>query len=245
MAWFLNPEEEKKRLLGFLAKCVSPQEAEVANASAALRSLSKRSDSFSLTEEPALRFSSERSAADFVPLFPGYQQADPWKAPCSPTEDIYATLAKRILYVVKCEHPIHVEELYRRLSPVFGRQKITAPIRRAIDDCIQGQLKRKVELRDDFLYLSGADIQAKSPQPGEEPRVIEHISPEEIQDAMCQILSLALGLPPKALLGETARQLGYARTGPKINEILAENYKALLAAGKIKETDGKAGLANL
>ena len=56
---------------------------------------------------------------------------------------------------------------------------------------------------------------------------------------MYRILDFAYGLHEKELFSETARQLGYARTGAKIIEVLESNYRQLLSTGRIKESDGK------
>jgi len=56
---------------------------------------------------------------------------------------------------------------------------------------------------------------------------------------MIKILSFAYGLTAKDLIDETARQLGYARTGPKINTILDENVRAMLTSRRIRESDSK------
>jgi hypothetical protein len=91
------------------------------------------------------------------------------------------------------EQPIHKEELYRRLAIVFGKTKATAPVRRTIDDCIKRRMSNTVIIRGDFLYLKDAPIVARAPKKYDEPRTIDHIAPEEIQDAMVKILSFAYG----------------------------------------------------
>ena len=60
--------------------------------------------------------------------------SNPWEAPYEHGEDNYSNLARRIMWVMEREQPIHKEELYRRLAVVFGNENATAPVRRTIDD---------------------------------------------------------------------------------------------------------------
>ena len=100
-------------------------------------------------------------------------------------------------------------------------------------------MSSKIIIRGEFVYLKGAPIVARAPKKYDDPRIIDHIAPEEIQDAMIKILHFAYGLTAKDLISETARQLGYARTGPRINSALEENIDAMLSSGMIRESDGK------
>ncbi len=240
VAWFLNPEDEKRRLLEFLKRCSEEKHTIPQGEQLYLSPEFVPEEDDELTEILELADSEDTSRAVNTLRFDPYEISDPWQAPYSHDDDNYTNLVRRIMWVVEREQPIHIEELYRRLATVFGRQKATAPVRRTVDDCIQRRMKNMIVIRNDFIYLpNNAEVKARTPKFGDEPRPIEHICPEEIQDAMYRILDFAYGLPEKELFSETARQLGYARTGAKIVEVLESNYRQLLSAGRIKETDGK------
>lgn len=239
MAWYLNPEDEKRRLLEFLHKCdaTSISKQVVRHSSADKQPEEDEHNALVTVEE--LTDSEDCSTDTHTIVFEPYEYSDPSEAEYQYGDDNYTNLSRRIMWVMQREQPIHKEELYRRLATVFGNSKVTAPVRRTIDDCINRRLLSEITVSGDFLYLKGAPIVARAPKNNEEPRSIEYIAPEELQDAMREILTIAYGLTPKDLISETARQLGYARTGPRINAVLEDNYRAMLARGKIKDSDGK------
>lgn len=239
MGWYLNPEDEKKRLAGFLKQC---EKTDITSQVPREKQSNGHFDEEAIISAGSIEemTNAEDNTTDTHTLsFDQYEYADPWQAPYQYGDDNYTNLSKRIMWVVEREQPIHKEELYRRLATVFGNVKATAPVRRTIDDCIKRRMPHNLAIRGDFIYLEGAPIKARAPKPYDEPRSIEHIAPEELQDAMIRILQFAYGLAPKDLISETARQLGYARTGPKINAILEENIRALLGSGKARESDDR------
>lgn len=61
-------------------------------------------------------------------------------------------------------------------------------------------------------------------------RDVEHVAPEEIQRMMLLIVEHALGIKSEALFQETARVLGFQRTGDRIRENLVKNFRSLLRA---------------
>jgi hypothetical protein len=61
-------------------------------------------------------------------------------------------------------------------------------------------------------------------------RDVEHVAPEEIQRMMPLIVEHALGIKSEALFQETARVLGFQRTGDRIRENLVKNFRSLLRA---------------
>ena len=239
MAWYLNPEEEKKRLKEFLVRCADNPCETLENTNPDLLFDLDNMDDLDFSDLHHLTDYEDRSQDINTIHFDVYEYSKPWMNLRHPGEDEYALLARRIMCVVEKEHPVHKEELYHRLASTFGRQKATAPVRKTVDDCIRRRLLSRVYIKNDFVYLRDAEIKARVPKDLDDPRVIEHISPEEIQDAMCKILAFAYGLSERDLISETARQFGYARTGPKINDVLDSCCKALLTSGKIKETEGK------
>ena len=168
-----------------------------------------------------------------------YVSADFRDAPeaASPGERLRAC----IMYVISVEQPLHVELLQRRLAGFFGNEKVTANARRAIDEALAPLLGTSVERTGDgFLYLiPRPPICARMPAPGEAPRRIEHIAPDEISAAMRGIIAGTFGITPEALMSETVRALGYDRAGPRITAALEKAYAGLLSEGRACLLDGK------
>ena len=148
------------------------------------------------------------------------------------------------MYVMNTEAPIHKELLYRRLAPVFGNKKVTVLVKRSLDDCISGMLAGEITEKGDFLYLTGQTdgrirIRARVPAEGQEPRPIDQISPEEIRDAVYEIIKFAFGLSIEDVIAETSRTFGYARTSPRIRQCLRDTCSDMLDEGILREADGK------
>ena len=223
MAWYLNPEEEKSRLLRFLQPLApaipAPQPEQPAFPEA-------------LTEELPKPQGSQK------PSLPAYEAADALQAPVHAGADSYTALAARMLFVLQKEAPLHRELLYRRMAVTLGGAQVTSPIRKMVDDCLRRRLADQVTVRGDFLYLPGAPVVARGPGAAGETREIDHICPEEAQLAMSLLLSLAPGLPRSSLLEETARLFGFARAGTHIAAALGRHFHAGLRAGLFREENG-------
>lgn len=82
-------------------------------------------------------------------------------------------------------------------------------------------------------------IYARHPNPDDEEtiREIEHIAPEEIQEAMGQIVRLHSGLTSECLFGETLKYFGFLRQTESVIVPLKQNLKKLINAGKISLND--------
>ena len=233
MAWFLKPEIEKERLLGFLSKCAMNQDD-----GEKLQDACIQLDSYCIEELPPTDVQQLTDVENLGDChdsntlsFDAYIVANPQEAPDS-------NLITQIKWIVEQEHPIHVEELYRRLAYVLGQKKVTASVRNTIDNCLRQLLESTNMIRKgDFIYLKDSPIKARNH--GDNPRSIDHISPEEIQNGMIRIVSFARGISIKELITETARNFGYARTGTKISESLKDNCNELISTGEFKEIDEK------
>lgn len=239
--WFRNTVQEKERLLAFLRDAMK-------NRTAPGEDGPKERDS----EENAagarmgedLVIEREAPAQEQRLEFERYRTSDPMKAPDLPGAGIRQKLAAKIMYVMEAEAPIHKEIFYKRLAPVFGNRKVTALVKRSLDDCVSGLLADRITERGEFLYLTGqADghfrIRARVPADGQQPRAIEHICDEEIKDAIREIVTSALGLSTQDLIAEAARSFGYARTSSKIRERLRDVCSRMLDEGILREADGK------
>ena len=240
--WFRNNAQEKERLLAFLR--------DVMRSRAALEKSDAEGDTggdYAAAGAPGGDdLVIEKAASEQAQKleFEKYRISDPMKAPDLPGAGIRQKLAGKIMYVMEAEAPIHKEVFYRRLAPVFGNRKVTALVRKSLDDCISGLLQGEITERGDFLYLTGQTdgrirIRARVPADGMEPRPIDQICPEEIRDAITEILKFAFGLTSQDLIAETARAFGFARTSSRIRQCLRDICSEMLDEGILREADGK------
>ena len=240
--WFRNNAQEKERLLAFLRnamrsrvtieKVQAPQDPDTDHIPA------------EVSGGEDLVIEKDSSSQVYKLEFEKYRISDPMKAPDLPGAGIQQKLAEKIMYVMKTEAPIHKDLFYRRLAPVFGNRKVTVLVKKSLDDCISSLLAGEITERENFLYLTGQldgriGISARVPAQGQEPRAIDQISPEEIRDAIFEIIRFAFGLSIEDVIAETSRTLGFSRTSPKIRQCLRDTCSEMLDEGILREADGK------
>ena len=240
--WFRNNVQEKERLLAFLRNAM--QSFVPVEKTDVPRDTDKDHTEAGRQRDEDLVIEKETPAQVPKLEFEKYRISDPMEAPDLPGAGIRRKLAEKIMYVMNTEAPIHKELLYRRLAPVFGNKKVTVLVKRSLDDCISGMLAGEITERGDFLYLTGQTdgrirIRARVPAEGQEPRPIDQISPEEIRDAVYEIIKFAFGLSIEDVIAETSRTFGYARTSPRIRQCLRDTCSDMLDEGILREADGK------
>lgn len=239
VSWFKNMEEEKIRLLNYL------KEKEVMLSQESGKKKIQIANSFEPTieQQEEIYFNlvsvTEPERKTEVLEFPHYCVCNPWEAKQVYGDDNLRNVARRIMWVLEHEQPIHKELLYKRLAEVFGREKATEPVRRAVNAAIDHYLRMKIIERDSFLYLRDTEIQARIPETEDDIRVIDYICIEEIQDAMKKIVEFALGLSEADLFSETARTFKFARTGAKIREAFTKAFEDLMTSGQLYRSSGK------
>ena len=147
----------------------------------------------------------------------------------------YLNLGDCIKAAVENEYPLHYEVLCKKLAPLFGNEKATIKIRREVDyglRTLQGVVRK-----GDFFYPIG--YTAIKPKAVGNTRPINHISIDELAEAMIIIVSNSYGIMKDNLLQATAREYGFARSGEKIQIAMQNAYEELLNSNRVKEIDGK------
>ncbi|MCD8119285.1 MAG: DUF4011 domain-containing protein [Lachnospiraceae bacterium] len=232
LAWYKNPETEKKRLLKFLDEVLQASSPDAAQRRPALQQDSPEDE---IPEDISLLTTEEEVTIDDRELrFQQYEVSSPMMI----QNAAKVSVGNAILYVLRHEQPIHMELLYKRLAPVFGKQKVTEIVRRYVDLSLNGTLRNRISIVNGFISLNDfGEIKARA-QSGDE-RPIEYICPEEIQDAMITIVKFAYGIDLEDLYTETARVFGFTRRGAKITGILKSNFEELKNADILRMSDEK------
>ena len=95
-----------------------------------------------------------------------------------------------------------------------------------------------IEIKREFLWPKDKkEVEIRVPVEGvkESFRSIEHVSPEEISNAMFLAAKHSLGLKEETLLNETASLLGFKRMGSNINETLKSIFDEDIKSGKLAQ----------
>jgi very-short-patch-repair endonuclease len=143
-----------------------------------------------------------------------------------------------ILRVVSHEGPIHEDLLIQRVRSMYalkrtGRQ-VDETVRLQIDSATRGRQPpvRKVE---GFLWpVDLLKVRPRRPSAGARIRAIEHVPPEEIEEAALLAARLARGVTEEELVSEIAQVLGYQRTGGNIDLAARSAIRRLLASGRME-----------
>ncbi len=170
--------------------------------------------------------------------FKYYQEADIYQAPKG--KDDLSWITNVISYIVEVEQPIHYELLCKRIAPLFGNRKATFKIRDSVDYVLTSNLKNKLNRKEDFFTLKSLkSIMPRVPKEFDDPRVINHISTEELAEMMYVLVSKSFGIMKTNLMQLTARECGYNRSGVNITQAMEKAYMILKKEHRIKEIDGK------
>jgi hypothetical protein len=154
----------------------------------------------------------------------------------------YHSEVRRLLpQLVRAEGPIHVDLAFRRMNSAFRLRRATQSFREAFDEEVSNAVKKSMSIKEAFLWPKGAEkIRVRVPVEGvkESFRLIEHIPPEEIRQAMLLVAGHSLGLRESSLLNETARTLGFKRKGENILNSLRSVYDKASVDGLLTLEEG-------
>lgn len=156
--------------------------------------------------------------------------------------DAFQDNSEIIYKVISIEQPIHFEELCRRVSSLYGRQKVTSFVREQVQDILLDSLHNRVCIDEDEFIKTEGYILANGRIPVSKDtyvRSINCISDEELSLIMKTIAQKSYGIMPIALLNAMSRVLGYKRNGGNIMNTLHRIYDGLIDKRVFSEIDGK------
>ena len=168
------------------------------------------------------------------PPSPGPNRLDPYlkaefrvsDGAAKPQDFGLAQVASWMLRIVEQEQPIHSEEAGRRLAAICGLQRAGNVVQqtalRALQYC---ERSGEISPEGDFWSRPGATIfgrdrgQLSAQDTVRKPAMI---APVEFEAAARHALQENLSMTEEELITETARLLGFARTGPDIRSAIEE-----------------------
>jgi very-short-patch-repair endonuclease len=227
--WFRNPQRENARLLAAIQHaCASthPVEAPAPVAPSILR----ESEPGPIASELAVR---ELPAyQECRPSVPRHQELLALK----PSE-----MAALTTFVVRAEGPIHADEVARRIREAFGLERTGSRILSKINEAlgIAGRLG-EVVLEEGF-WSAPQEIRSlpRHRRDAALPlRRADRIAPHEYRLAALRVIETAVGIDREELIVETARLLGFDRTGNDLYAGIDEQITTLLKGNQIHSESG-------
>ncbi len=148
------------------------------------------------------------------------------------------TMQSRLLEeLVKEEGPIHFDYAVKRLASIWGLKRrgprVVQAVREALNLLLQN---RKIDIKGHFLWpieLQEVPVRVPVSNVPESKRILAHIPPEEIENAIKLVAQYALGISAESLIVETAKVFGFSHGGEKSRERIYEIYKRLLWEKKL------------
>jgi very-short-patch-repair endonuclease len=144
-------------------------------------------------------------------------------------------LARVVQDVLEVEGPIHLSELARRIAACWGMQRVGSQIQHSVEKAVGRLVRSGVLVReDDFVWIPSAPIAVRSRSVDGVTFQAEMIAPCEVVEAVRLLLRHRAPLLPDDLIVETARLLGFTRTGSKLRELIENAKERLVASGELR-----------
>jgi hypothetical protein len=150
-------------------------------------------------------------------------------------------------FVVKAEGPIHPEEVARRIREAFGLERTGNRILKKIDQALRAAENRG-EIVSEEGFWSGRERTHALPRDRRDAalslRRADRIAPHEYRLAILKVVEAAVGIDRKDLIVETARMIGFDRTGTDLQATIDRQITVLLERRRLISDDGHIRLAS-
>jgi very-short-patch-repair endonuclease len=228
--WFRNPQREIARLLVAIENaCVSttplPEHPPVGSP------IAKAPDELPL-EPPQVA----------VCELPGYEECQPVVPKQRELLQLNQfEMAAIAAFVVKAEAPIHAEEVARRIREAFGLERTGNRILNKINQALRTAESRGEVISEEGFW-SGRECTHLLPRHRRHAalplRRADRIAPHEYRLAILKIVEAAVGIDRKDLIVETARMIGFDRTGTDLQAAIDRQITVLLNTQRILSENG-------
>jgi very-short-patch-repair endonuclease len=236
--WIKDPKTEGNKLLDAVKMAISNYKISYLNTGSVSRNETANEDTIPSKDNYLIVETDKDTNNDNPYNFSYYTETDVYKTTTISNDT--QSLADVIDYVVELECPIHYELLCKRVATLFGNQKATVKVRNSVDNVLVNHLKDVVVKKGDFCWHKNIkEVQVKIPSPYGEGRAINHISIEELAEAMFVIAQKSFGIIKNDLFVVTARVFGFNRTGGNITQSMERACSYLIKNGRVKEVDSK------
>ena len=155
-----------------------------------------------------------------------------------------STLVECVTRIVKTEGPVHIEEVVRRLSQLWGHKRTGSRIQRAVvaavDDAVKvGLVDYAGDLDQVFLDRPG---RVGSPPPRDRSmaksqwlRRANMLPPTEMRSAILEAVERNIGISPADCAREAARMLGIKRMSGETRRVFVRQSRELVATGQLAQ----------
>lgn len=231
--WFRNPQKELGKLIDSVEKAKA-----TANHKKKINSKPSPASSFAIKREKNTK-EEERQVIKVLPYKTHSFNIELYGSSLHKVSN--QKMAQWIKDIVTVEGPIHVDEVARRILDAakvkrFGR-RIKEKYKRGIKVAVNnGHIRRK----GDFLCKPGKvslEIRSREKAP-ETSRDLRLIAPEEIQEAIIEVIKASYGISEDELPSEVCGLFGFARVSGQMQSIIDKNIEELKRKQKVVKEEG-------
>lgn len=233
--WFQRPEEELQRLL----QAVDAARARLAPDMAVAEPAAPMAVP-SLLSRVAV---DDTQASSTLGDGPAYAQAAfvPEHVALAPHEVPLASMAATVRRIVDIEGPIHEEEIIARVRDLWQLQRAGARIQAAVQLALhQAGREAALECEEGFYAVSGAPVAVRNRAlaASRTLRRVELLPPQEVRQALLELIGEAHGARAEEVAIPVARMLGFQGTSQALRERIQGQVDTLLARGRLVDRDG-------
>jgi len=159
--------------------------------------------------------------------------------------DTEKDILRYIKYVLEIEAPISRDLLRKRVTSAWGIQRVGPKAEELIDRLVAQTDAYTID-HGDNAFIWGRDMspvvynQYRIPETDDTKRAITDICPEEMANAIKDILSDQISMSKEDLIRETARVFGYVRLGSQIEQSVEHGIDTACMRGfALMTEDGK------
>ncbi|WP_422508505.1 DUF3320 domain-containing protein [Stenotrophomonas sp. GZD-301] len=238
--WFQRPEAELERLLAALAAARQRQAGDAA-ASAAVAIEAAASVPVPAVqrriEETALH-----AATDDVGTL-AYVQADfaPAHAALAPHDVPLSSMAATVEHIVDIEGPIHEDEIIARVRDLWNLQRAGSRIQAAVQAALAHAGRDGALAVEDGCYLRDGRavvVRNRMTATSRSLRRPEMLPPQEIRQALLEVIESAHGAGADEVAVPVARRLGFQALSQPLRERIAAQVQVLLDHGRLEARNG-------
>jgi hypothetical protein len=207
--WYRNPSRELARLLDAIAQA------------------KQTTDAIDKENEAWQQEVSRETVTDTVVATPEYRLADIQIEHIREEFQLYTfqELGNWIAEVVQVESPVHFEEMAKRITDAAGVAKVGSRIRYTLTQTLeQAKDEHKVISKGEFLWspdMQVAIVRDRSKLPPAY-RKLALVAPEEIYEAIRQVVGNAIAITEQEAIPLVAKLLGFSRVTDEMRQQLSE-----------------------
>ena len=152
-----------------------------------------------------------------------------------------SVLADYVTKIVETEGPIHIDEVSRRLSRLWGYKRAGSRIRSSVASAVRratrtGQIRPCLTESDDFLESRRAPerpVVRDRTDANASVRAADMLPPSELRQAVLQAVEASIAISPADCASDVARMLGFKSTSAQLRTCIERQASALVTEGAL------------